>query len=412
MKFIFLFIIILTSILPQQIDKEIPGFLFSINKHSIGEGNFGAYYSYKIQYDKLVFKLENNTYTAKFRFTIEINDIENNIILRKDQLNEVHAKDFDETNSKNKFASGVIKFDIEEGEYFVNPFIEDLNSSKEFPLTVAKLNYKNNSNILDPIAVVENICFNKSSLSLLSFNNKIPFQKDLFQIIIPTSEIDISNLDVKIINNGKEIFNENLIKKSETNYNFSVCNNEIIFGSGGNNNVSVFILENISKLFEEGELIININTRNEISYNFKYEVFWFNKPLSLNNPDFAIKILKHIENEDVIKQLRRNDKDEYYKVLNEYWKKFDPSPDTKFNELMDEFYRRVDFSWLNFSTLNGKNGAETDRGKIYITQGKPIKIERDRNDKGKITEIWFYENPLRQYYFTDLNGTGDYVLAK
>lgn len=412
MKFIFLFILIFTSILPQQISNDIPGFLFSINKFPVGEENFEAYYSYKIQYDKLVFKLDNNIYTAKFRLTIEISDKENNIILRNDQLNEIHVKNFEETNSKNSYASGVIKFEIKEGEYFVNPFIEDLNSSKEFPLTVAVLNYNNNMKILDPIAVIDNSCKTNNSQMLLSFNNKIPFHKNSYQIVIPTADIDISSLNIKIINNGKEVFIDSIINRNETAYNFTVCNNEIIYGDGEINILPYFVLEKLNKLFEEGELIININSGNEVNYSFKYEVYWFNKPMSLKNPDFAIKILKHIENDDVIKQLRRNNKEEYYKVLTEYWKKFDPTPETAFNELMEEYYQRVDYSFLNFSTINGKNGAETDRGKIYITQGKPSKIERDRNNKGKITEIWFYENPLRQYYFTDLNGTGDYVLAK
>src|SRR5690606_17310724 len=111
---------------------------------------------------------------------------------------------------------------------------------------------------------------------------------------IPVIDDKISNLNVKVVNNNKEIINKNVSIKYELNLDFSECENEIILETKNYNPASFFVLENIGNLLEEGELIINLSNGNELNQKFQLEVFWFNKPFSLNNPDFAIKILKHI----------------------------------------------------------------------------------------------------------------------
>lgn len=95
------------------------------------------------------------------------------------------------------------------------------------------------------------------------------------------------------------------------------------------------------------------------------------------------------------------------------WKKFDPTPSTPFNELMAEFYRRADYSLLEFKSVSQPDGALTDRGKIYILYGPPTKIERSFSKDGRPIEVWTY-NVNRQIKFTffDENKNGNYILQK
>jgi GWxTD domain-containing protein len=78
---------------------------------------------------------------------------------------------------------------------------------------------------------------------------------------------------------------------------------------------------------------------------------------------------------------------------------------------MSEYYKRVDYTAKNFSSLSGKKGFETDRGKVYIQFGKPKTIERGSNSEGKVVETWYY-NDQKKFIFIDKQGTGDFPLQK
>ena len=85
----------------------------------------------------------------------------------------------------------------------------------------------------------------------------------------------------------------------------------------------------------------------------------------------------------------------------EYWKKLDPTPSTPFNESMFQYFSRVDYAFFNFSTLGEKDGAQTDRGKVFILNGSPTLI-LDQNIKGKPSFIWEYSNLNQRYIFTSV----------
>ena len=100
--------------------------------------------------------------------------------------------------------------------------------------------------------------------------------------------------------------------------------------------------------------------------------------------------------------------------LDNYWKERDPTPETKNNELMDEFYERVDFANYHFTvnTLD-KDGWKTDRGNVYVKYGKPTSVDR-HTDEINIPpyEIWYYSSIDRRFIFEDRSGIGDYNLVK
>ncbi len=60
---------------------------------------------------------------------------------------------------------------------------------------------------------------------------------------------------------------------------------------------------------------------------------------------------------------------EQERILNDFWKKLDPTPQTAVNEIFEKFMARVGYADRHFKGF--KRGALTDRGQIYIRFGPP-----------------------------------------
>src|SRR6187399_2500267 len=115
--------------------------------------------------------------------------------------------------------------------------------------------------------------------------------------------------------------------------------------------------------------------------------------------------------------------------IEQFWRRRDPNPDTEENEFREQYYERI--AYANEHYASGIPGWKTDRGRIYITWGKPDSIEShpsggayDRpsyEGGGSITaypfEIWWYRHLDNvgdglEIEFVDPTGTGEYRLAR
>ena len=67
----------------------------------------------------------------------------------------------------------------------------------------------------------------------------------------------------------------------------------------------------------------------------------------------------------------------------------DPTPKTEQNEVMEEFFDRVEYTSSNFPELGP--GWQSDRGRVYILYGPPEHVElANQNSQGYKYEIWHY----------------------
>ncbi len=111
-----------------------------------------------------------------------------------------------------------------------------------------------------------------------------------------------------------------------------------------------------------------------------------------------------------------------------FWRRRDPNPDTEENEFREEYYERI--AYANEHYASGILGWRTDRGRIYITFGKPDEVEshpsggsydRPSYEGGGSTttypfETWFYRHLDNvgegvEIEFVDPTGTGEYKIA-
>jgi GWxTD domain-containing protein len=133
-------------------------------------------------------------------------------------------------------------------------------------------------------------------------------------------------------------------------------------------------------------------------------------PSSITDMGLAIRQLKYIATIEENRRLRRAPLQDRGRLFREFWKKRDPDPETESNELMQEYYFRVEYANESFSTH--RSGWETDRGRIYVLYGEPTQIERHPFEAGtRPYEIWFYHHLNRRFVFVDHTGFGDYSLA-
>ena len=97
-----------------------------------------------------------------------------------------------------------------------------------------------------------------------------------------------------------------------------------------------------------------------------------------------------------------------------FWEKRDPTPETKFNELMDEYYTRVTNSVRKYSTRY-KEGWQTDQGKIFLLYGEPDEVDNRKYVSNKKPHIlWKYHNNGEQleFLFVDEYKNGEFTLVE
>ena len=121
--------------------------------------------------------------------------------------------------------------------------------------------------------------------------------------------------------------------------------------------------------------------------------------------------------------------EEREQFIEAFWQRRDPDPDTDENEYKEEYYERI--AYANEHYASGIPGWKTDRGRIYITFGKPDSVEshpsggiydRPTYHGGGSTstypfEVWFYRyiegiGSGIEIEFVDPTGTGEYRIAR
>lgn len=142
----------------------------------------------------------------------------------------------------------------------------------------------------------------------------------------------------------------------------------------------------------------------------KLQMVWPDMPFSLRDIDFAISALKYITTGSQRDSLLRGDLDERRDKLEAFWKTKDNTPETAYNEVMVEYYRRVDHATRTFGTLREPDGFKSDRGRIYILHGPPTKTVRTLSPTVGPQEVWTYEKTGKKFIFADQTKSGNYVL--
>jgi len=380
------------------------------------DSTFQFFYLYKIPVKSLIFSKDNEVYSAAVQITVEVSDSNSNFIQRHFNDRNITFDDFSLTSDPNAYIEGVITFPFENKTIVVTSSFFDANSQKEI-FTKEQIVQKAKSDefeLLTPIILSDNVlkCGENDARVLPNFGGFIPFENNSYDILIPSTDTTLENLFVKIISQKDTVFDGIIEQRELERISFTECEDRIIISSDSISTLTnIFYLAQLTHKLKEGpiEIIVSKSESFLNKKSFRPIVKWLNKPISLSDPESAIKLLRFIIKYDSIKQILKNS-DNYDSLLHRFWKKIDPSPTTEYNELMAEYYERIDYSVNNFSTITGLSGIETNRAKIYILYGKPTSVERGSNGDGKISETWTYSKLQKKFIFVDEKGTGEFII--
>ena len=148
-----------------------------------------------------------------------------------------------------------------------------------------------------------------------------------------------------------------------------------------------------------------------LSLERKFRALWPQMPFSLRDVDIALESLRYIVTEETLDSLQDGDFRTRRRHLEQFWATRDQTPGTIENEVMTQYYRRVDYARRHFGTIRQPDGFRSDRGRIFILNGKPTSTERELDTQAGFREIWTYRHLGKRFVFVDPGKTGNYMLT-
>ncbi|MBU0692976.1 GWxTD domain-containing protein [bacterium] len=366
----------------------------------LGEGpdSLRAYVALSVPNDHLTFlRSEQGGYLATFEYTVTLFKDDDLLPIERYREVEVPVETFRLTNSRTQYAFNSEEFVVAPGDYRIRVLLKDMETKRE-TLWRGEIVLVRSDSLLE---VSDLYWVSKDErLAELGMPRLVEsFSKDESQV----------KARVEYFSAGKEpmrlfwaVFDEkgdtirHRLSKIESTNNVQI-------------NEYTVMLEGLPAASYQLYFEIDGNGRRETRTR-DFSVHLPGIPSSINDLGLAIRQVKYIATIEENRRLRNASLQDRERLFKEFWKKRDPNPETEENELMQEYYFRIEYANENYSTHRA--GWESDRGRIYALYGEPTQIERHPFEAGsRPYEIWFYNNINRQFVFVDYTGFGDYSLV-
>lgn len=358
----------------------------------------------QVPYTNIQFVKTDDNFTAKYSVNLTVyNENREDIIANKIWEETVTATNFVQTSSAKNFNLSLRTFSLEPGKYFVRCIVEDSDSKRNVTSehTLDVLAFNNAVEVSDLLLITELIetpngkrIVPNISQTVESMDSVIKFYYEAY------SDIE-QNVDIIY---GIKDKNENQNYTHTISKDLQPGANEI-YGS----------LQYPSFTFGDYEISVRVVNKEDsllagIGKTFYARVFGM--PRSITDLENAIDQLVYIAEASEIEHIE--EAESFSSKLDRYlafWQKKDPTPATKVNEAMLEYYRRIEFANRNFEAYK-RPGWQTDMGMVYTSLGPPDYIDRHPFAiDSKPYEVWDYYNLNRQFVFVDYSGFGDYRLV-
>jgi len=337
----------------------------------------------------------------------------------------VYASNFEETQSNKYFESGALVARLSPGKYnyvlqlSAGGQTRERNSNRR-EIEVPNFSEKKTGEIYLLISADLEDPF--KPVLLMNMGNNVTFGKDFYTLVrIPGYQPDKSySMLIESVRAEKK---DTTIK--EQKYNLDIAEESIHEGfvlELSDNKDPALELKNHSKGYTYVLMKIPNSELENDSYRMKvvnaesdqvvaekiFRSFWANMPPALYSLDFSLDMLKFIISEEELNELKEGNRRQREQKFRKFWDEKDPTPNTVFNELMAEYYRRIDYAYNNFSSMQIP-GYENDQGEIYIKYGPPKSVDRTFPQSGPAREIWDYG--YQKFVFEATSGFGDFVLV-
>lgn len=349
-------------------------------------------------------------------------------VFRGNFRDTVWVAEFEDTRSRLNHVQGVVQTELETGDYNFELQLTRGESAREFPsrrrdVTIPDFNSRERAGfiLLNELQISDN----QLSAVLLNYGDNVLYGQDYdLLVLLPGSEnIDPENLKLAVYQMRPGSENETM---GDPVFEAPVTSENLFRTSGGSLSKDGDTL-NLSMETGEGNVqyaFFSVPNKDLENARYKLEIRngddeepvterivhsqWLDMPVSLYNRDVAINMMKFIVDDQELRRLNSGSATDKERKFRELWAERDPTPDTEFNELMDEYYSRIDYAYQNFSSMQTP-GYETDQGQAYILYGPPQNVNRRFPTDGPTREIWEYPN--RTLVFEATSGFGDFRLV-
>jgi GWxTD domain-containing protein len=353
----------------------------------------------QIAYDNLQFVREDSVFKAQYEVMVAVSDSSGSVVADPVSSYTLKEPNYYQTNSRSKFGFAKLVISLPPAKYHILIEITDLESKQQSRISVPK----------DLTNGLPNCKL--SDLILTKSGKESPSPRDfepLASAVINKGETSVS-LYFEAIHQG----DNPLVAAWQLIYlpNDTVAIGRDTIPAGQRYSQNSIPLD-LSSL-DAGQYAINLETTGGECHQTaskKFTIQYQDLPPSITNIDDAIEELRYIATPEEIDAMRHAFHSAKEEMFRKFWKDRDPTPGTPENEQMDEYYRRVEYANMHFSTQ--RPGWMTDRGLIYVKYGEPSEIVREiipRNQKPY--EIWTYNELSLQFFFEDRTGFGDYELV-
>ncbi len=356
----------------------------------------------KIPYSFFRFIKEDDNFAANYEFTVEITNIKSDINEDKSTQEEIFVSNIDDTNSFEKTILKDFKFEVSPGKYSVRLLITDQDLKKSITQT-KEITLKNfwieKLGISDLIIYVNNDSATGTGKNILTSEPNIDV--DYNSTLIIDYYIFNSNPEKNIVLNSKivpEFYQDSPVYEEK----------ETI--SDTKNLIRKKVILTADSIFN-GPFVLKINAESDeikVEKEMKFSLLWENFPITKVDIEPAIEQMKYVLSDEEYEKTSLMNRDEKSEFFDNFWSEYDLDTTTVENEVMKEYFKRVNYSNQNF-TNQMSDGWESDMGKIYLLYGTPDKISK-RHNLIPPYETWEYNNINKRYIFWDEFSTGIFKL--
>jgi len=399
-KFILLYLAFFSTIFAQGLNRNIDQFKTSSFVRPVARDSIEVLSFMEVSNSSLQFLKKDGLFEAEYEANIIILDKEKEKKSSKLFSDKIVVEKFGETTSRAKKRIITTAFVLPLETYTVTSSLKDLDikllGKKEKEIDLKSLSKSPLFKIYDPIFV-------KEAKGEWGFDlNKFPIESSR---VIPNENI-ISFYQYIVLNKGEYSLTVSLISDRKVKWQDSletVAEGDV---------VSHFIkipVGDVDKRDVKIKVVVSQND-NTASKSFVFKIKNMSFFDGINDIDSALDQMSYILTTDEKKELKELKQSEKEKFFRKVWAKRDPVAQTKVNELMEEYYTRVNFAEDNFSR-GTSGGWRSDMGMVYILFGKPDDMTRSMNMQGSYNyQTWYYFQIGKEFTFIDEYGFGDYRL--
>lgn len=365
-----------------------------------------------IPYQLLTFEKLGENFIANIDIDITITDKDKNKVDYKHIKKTIATSDYRQSQgAAGEFYKTFFRFAVDKGTYDVTVTVKDEFSNniyeREREVTVIDFN---------------RFTFSLSGILLLSQIEEIDGKYKITPFI--SDNIGAINSDFFAF---FELYNENAPKTVKIGYRLLKKDEVVLVGELKEVNVKVgnnqnFIRIDASKMSLSGEYIVQI-----VAYDPSATEHEDKKVLAITQRSIkhhetlisfleedinkAVKMLRYVATDSEIEKIEKAKTDDLKREkLALFWKELDPTPNTVFNEAMNEYYQRIKYANEQFKSYT--EGWLTDMGMVYVVLGPPIQVEKQSSlGSNAQYRLWQYSGN-RTFLFADRNGFGNYRLER